>query len=401
MKKILFVLPHMLAGGVETALLAMLDELDREKYEIDVLLVEKEGEFLCRLPTNVRVDRLPLSSRLANEILHGKNTSEFVRNAIKNFEFLLALQIVFRKVILKDPLAKYYVPFSKIKPLTDTYDIAVCYHAHCPFILKYVAEKIICKKRVLWIHNDFKSTNFDITLYKKQLDKYDRFYCVSKDLQDELLNLVPELTDRVRIFYNIIPMSQIKTKAGLFAPKEYENTQVPIILSIGRLNHQKGFDIAVEVSKMLVDRGVEHRWFVIGDGEDRRQIENLITDYGVKDNFHLLGVHNNPYPYLKNTTIYVQPSRHEGYGIAMAEARAFELPIICTDFAGAREQIRNGETGIVVKCDKNELCDAIQKLLANPQLQDEFRMNLKQQNENTGANCGLEDFLALLECKED
>ena len=115
----------------------------------------------------------------------------------------------------------------------------------------------------------------------------------------------------------------------------------------------------------------------------------------------MLGVHNNPYPYLKNTTIYVQPSRHEGYGIAMAEARAFELPIICTDFAGAREQIRNGETGIVVKCDKNELCDAIQKLLANPQLQDEFRMNLKQQNENTGANCGLEDFLALLECKED
>lgn len=387
----------MLAGGVETALLALLDIMDRGKYDIDVLFVEDTGDFMCKLPKDVRVGALPLQKRLANEILHSKNTAVCVKNAFRKHEYILAFQMIFRKVILKDPLAKYSVPFKKVQPIAETYDVAICYHAHCPFILKYVADKVNCKKRILWIHNDFKSTNFDILPYKKQLYKYNRIYCVSHDLKDELVAIIPDLAKRISVFHNIIPVKQIQNKSNEYMPPEYNQTDMPIILSIGRLNHQKGFDIAVEVSRLLMKSGIDHIWFILGDGEERAHIEELIEEYGISENFKLLGVRQNPYPYLKNADIYVQPSRHEGYGIAVAEARALEVPIICTDFSGALEQIKTEENGIIVKCDKIQLSEAVHRLLNDRLLQRKFKNTLRTEIESINENHEVEGFLKFLD----
>lgn len=398
MKKILFVIPHMLAGGVETALLALLSQMDRKKYDISVLLVEQEGELLSQLPNDISVGRLPITETLSNEILHGKNTSSFVKKAVKSGNILLASQILYRKIINKDPLAKYSVPFSKVNALAEKYDAAICFHAHCPFVLKYVAEKVQSKKKFLWIHNDFKSTNFEINHYYKQLQVYDNIYCVSDQVRKEFLEIVPKASEKTSIFHNIIPKERIINYADEYYPPEYsKQCGIPIILSIGRLNHQKGFDVAVRVSQRLIDCGIEHCWYILGDGEDREKLQALIQAQSLNNTFILLGTRENPYPYIKNCNLYVQPSRHEGYGIAVAEARILEKPIICTNFAGAHEQIVNDINGLIVEFDEQQIFDAIKMVLSDRSRQERMAESLHQENQNAKCNSELRGFLDLID----
>ena len=109
----------------------------------------------------------------------------------------------------------------------------------------------------------------------------------------------------------------------------------------------------------------------------------MIKKNNLEEHFILLGTKNNPYPYIKQCDIYVQPSRHEGYCITLAEARAFNKPIITTDFVGAREQIENGHDGLITKFDETEIYNAIKKLISNNTLCDKFRNNLKRKEVNT------------------
>ena len=135
------------------------------------------------------------------------------------------------------------------------------------------------------------------------------------------------------------------------------------ILTIGRLDRQKGYDLAIKVCESLVKKGYKFQWFVLGRGREENALRVMIEEKKLQETFILLGVRENPYPYIDQCDIYVQPSRHEGYGIAVAEARLLAKPIICTDFAGAKEQIINGKTGKIVEFNELELTQAISELL--------------------------------------
>lgn len=102
----------------------------------------------------------------------------------------------------------------------------------------------------------------------------------------------------------------------------------------------------------------------------------------LKDCVQLHGQQLNPYAYMDMCDIYFQPSRHEAYGIAVAEARVFCKPIVVTDFAGAREQLVNGVTGLITKCTEDDLYWALKKVLDDPGLQLRFSQNLLEQRGN-------------------
>ena len=98
----------------------------------------------------------------------------------------------------------------------------------------------------------------------------------------------------------------------------------------------------------------------------------MIEQYHVEDRVSLVGQRLNPFPFFKACDIYVQPSRYEGYCLTVAEARVFNKPIVATDFNGAREQLKNGESGIIVPCDVVALSEALDRLLVD----EECRKNL-------------------------
>jgi glycosyltransferase involved in cell wall biosynthesis len=133
----------------------------------------------------------------------------------------------------------------------------------------------------------------------------------------------------------------------------------------------------------LKEEGYNVKWYCIGDGNARIEYEKLIKQYGVKNEYILLGTKPNPYPYMKQCDIYVQSSRHEGYCITLSEARCFTNPIISTNFTGANEQISHGQTGLVVGFDIQQMYHAIKQLLDDEKLRNKLRSNLTKETVDT------------------
>ena len=146
------------------------------------------------------------------------------------------------------------------------------------------------------------------------------------------------------------------------------------LLTIGRLCDQKGWDIAIDACYALKQEGYDIRWYWVGWGaQDMERARMQIEARGVSNDFKLLGLRTNPFPFLKACDIYVQPSRFEGYCLTVAEARAFNRPIVCTDFAGASEQVKNGCTGIIVPAATvDAVCNGVRQLLDSEKMRESF-----------------------------
>ena len=131
------------------------------------------------------------------------------------------------------------------------------------------------------------------------------------------------------------------------------------IVTLGRLSAEKGQDIIPYAARILEDRGLEFRWYLIGDGKLREKIEEIAADVGASDRLSFCGTQINPYPFLLQADIYVQTSRHEGYGIAIAEAKVFDLPVVSTDCTGACEQLEGRENSRIAGRRADEIAEAI------------------------------------------
>ena len=374
MKKVAFIIPHMLCGGVEKSLISLINEMSLNKYDISIIMVKIEGEFVELIPNNINIIEIPISNDLRDDLMRG-GVKKSIKYYLKNREIKKLFKVV-NGVIMKNPLATMTESFDSIKTFEEQYDIAICYHIHMPFIVRYVAEKINSHIKLAWIHNDFKESGYKVKRLEKYLKDYNHFLCVSKQLKEEFLDILPNFKENTSIANNIISPLCIRRLAKEEVVKEFLNFKGCIILTIGRLDYQKGYDMAVKVCKTIVEQGIKVKWFVLGAGEEKSKIQRMIIENSLEDNFILLGTTNNPYPYIDQCDIYVQPSRHEGYGIAVAEARVLGKPIVCTDFTGARDQLIDGETGSIVPFDELRLSNEIIKLIENKSKRDKYSINL-------------------------
>lgn len=123
----------------------------------------------------------------------------------------------------------------------------------------------------------------------------------------------------------------------------------PTILSIGRLNHQKGFDILLDACKEFRKENKEWQLVIIGDGPLRNALKAQANAIGLSKDVDFIGNIKNPYPYYRGADIFVLPSRHEGMPNVILEALSCGVPIITTSASpGPLEYIRHMETGLVV-----------------------------------------------------
>lgn len=382
-KKILFLTPHMISGGVEKSLINLLHCLPEEAYEVTVMMVKARGPFLKYIPDWVKIEELPLSEDTKTELLTGGARASVLRY-LKKKDYFKALQVFLKKTLLKDPVPELMQPFSTVEELGNPFDFAIVYHMHMPFLIKYGAHRVQASKKAAWIHNDFSNSGFNPKPISKDLECFNYFFAVSTQLEAEFKTFFPELGNRTRVMYNIISRNTIYSLAKsekVSFPHLKENETA--LLSIGRLDKQKGFDLAVKVCANLKKRGYAIKWYVLGEGKERKKLEELIKSYGVQDYFFLEGFKENPYPYLMKCDLYIQPSRHEGYCTTVIEAKCLAKPIISTRVAGAEEQINPNETGLLVHFDGNEMTAAVEHMLNNVQLREMFTERLKKQQIDT------------------
>ena len=202
MKKIAFVVPHMICGGVEKGLLTLINELPKNEYDVTIYMVKIEGEFVKFIPNYVNKKELPLKKSIRDDLMLG-GIQASVKNHLKTFNLIKLFKVSYG-IINKNPLATLTCNFDQLDRVEEAYDVAVCFHIHMPFIVRYVAEKIQAKKKIAWIHNDFKTSRFKVERLRPYLDKYDHFFTVSEQLKHEFIDLLPQYKQKVTIAQNII-----------------------------------------------------------------------------------------------------------------------------------------------------------------------------------------------------
>jgi glycosyltransferase involved in cell wall biosynthesis len=375
-------------GGTEKALLNMLAEMPIGKYDITLLLLEQYGEFLDYIPPEVHVDFLQGYENIQKLINDSPYTNAI--NLFRNRKYVKAFNILLLHLMSKITNNKtffYKYILRKYPMVEEEYDIALAYAGPMDFITYYVLKKIKSKKKIQWIHFDVTKIGFNKKLASRMYEKFDKIFVVSNEGKNRLVNMFPNLKEKVEVFLNIISSNLITKMAE-------ENTGFQDafsgirILTVGRLSKEKGQDLTIPVLAKLKHDGFNVRWYCIGEGSCRREYEQYIQKYNLEEEYILLGSKPNPYPFMKQCDIYVQSSRHEGYCITLAEARCFNSPIVSTNFITASEQIINGQTGIIVGCDEHEIYNAIKELISDESLRNKIGRGLANELVDTRMEIG-------------
>ncbi|MEG1312472.1 MAG: glycosyltransferase [Romboutsia sp.] len=379
MKKVIFMCINMNVGGTEKALLTMLDEMDKEKYEITILMLEEYGGFLDSIPSYVKIkyveDFSNMKPRLNNPPI------QVAKNLIKSEKLvkginILAIHLVTKVFGERSLYFKYLL--KNYKKIEGEYDLAAAYAGPMDFITYFVLRKIKAKKKVQWIHFDIAKIGFNLKFANKFYGKFDKVFVVSKEGKSKLIERVPSLEKNTEVFFNIVSENKIKDLASRDMGFEDDFNGIRI-LTVGRLAKEKGQDMTILVLSKLKNEGYKVKWYCIGEGNARSDYESMIKEYKVEEDYILLGSKTNPYPFMKECDIYVQSSRHEGYCITLAEAKILKNSIITTNFTGAKEQIENNETGLISDINEMDLYIKIKRLLDNNDLSETIKNNLRSE----------------------
>jgi glycosyltransferase involved in cell wall biosynthesis len=201
--------------------------------------------------------------------------------------------------------------------------------------------------------------------------KMDQIFAVSEDARTAFLTAYPEYAERVSVFHNIINWERVRENAqqeGGFTDG-YSGVR---LLTVGRLTEPKALDISIRAMKLLKGDGIQARWYVLGEGDERNALTRLIHKLGLEQDFVLLGSSDNPYPYFKQTDIYVQASRHEGKSIAVQEAMFLGCPVLLSDCSGNREQITDGIDGALCDLTPESIAEHIKTLIQDEELRKRY-----------------------------
>ena len=386
-KKIGFFIASLGIGGIEKALLSMVKVMDKQKYDITIYTIEKKGKLLNEFEKEVNVKEI---NDLKEELIW--NGKEMLIEYVKKRKFLSCLKEIFLLVYYRITKKDRNELAKNADYLSQTLDIAVSYQVPISPITIFVAEKVNAKKKYLWNHADLISVSTNIIEnYKKYFEKYDKIFSVSEKATQNAIKLLPEFENKLETFYNIIDEQEIRRKANEKCEKCFSKYYINIV-TVARLAKGKGYDLAINITSKLMNKGYKIKWFAVGDGEEKDSLERLIKEYNVENYFILLGEKLNPYPYIKNADIYVQPSEYEGYSITSSEAKILCKPIITTNTAGANEKFKNGENAIIVNYDENEIEMAIIDLIENKSKREKFINNLENsQDEKSKSNNMIEE----------
>lgn len=380
MEKILFMAINMNVGGMEKALLNMIDEIPRNKYEISILMLEEYGGFLDCIPKDVNVEYLKDYKEIKKELNNPPRqvSREYLKNG-KTVRGINILTLHFITKILQDRSLYFKYILKHYPKRSEKYDIAIAYAGPNDFISYYILNKVNADKKIQWIHFDVTKIGFNRKFCEKTYSKFDKIFTVSEEAKNKLDKIIPTLKNKTSVLYNEISLNRIIKLAD--NGKGFEDNYDGIrILTVGRLSREKGQDLTIKALYLLKQAGYNVRWYCIGDGPFRLECEELISKYNLENDYILLGMKKNPYSYMKDCDIYVQPSRHEGYCITLAEAKCFCKPIISTNFVGSREQIIDGKTGLITNINHDEIYLGLRKLIDNKELMNSLSEGLKKEN---------------------
>lgn len=359
-------MPSMFIGGAERSLLGLLNTIDYEKYDVSLFLYRHEGEFLPCIPSKVHL--LTAIPEYGTFDIPIKDL--FIDGRIQFGMARLWSKISMRLHCMKtheEPgvwMEMQYISKSLLPLLPQIpgrYDVGISFLG----IPDVLLEKVDAKKKIAWNHTDYLILNPDKKRDRELYSRIDYIVSVSSPCTEQFVKMYPEFRDKAVTIENILSTDFLKEQAKELITDMPRNGHEKILLSVGRYSEAKNFNNIPDICRRIRELGVDIIWYIIGYGGDEPLIRKQIMETGMEDYVILLGKKENPYPYIQNCDLYVQPSRYEGKAVTVREAQALHKPVVITKFATSSSQLEDGKDGVIVPMKNNECAEAIVRLLQN------------------------------------
>ena len=386
-QKILFLINTMGRAGAERCLINLLNSMDYDKCQVSFYAVIGMGELFGEVPAQVRIlneepdpssvfgrqGRRKLRKLMVKRLCSRHNWFRYGKGIVKALVFQLKAGRVDGKKLLWKFLA------DTAAAQEETYDLAIAYIQGAA--TWYLAERVRASKKAAFVHNDLTASGYDMEEEAVAYRKMDQIFCVSETVQRSLLEAIPDLKNRTEVFHNILDEEGIRQRSeerqGL-SLRWKSGAEGIRLLTTGRLCRVKGYDLAIRAMALLCDRMENVRWYVLGEGEERGRLEKLIRSFGLEEKFILLGAVENPYPYFAECDLYVHTSRWEGYCTAISEAILLGKPVVATDCAANREQLRRNQWGLLAKMTPESIAERITVALEDADKAEDLAWKMRQ-----------------------
>lgn len=372
-KRPVFFLPNLQGGGAERVVVRMIQEFSKRGVDSELLLLNAQGVYFKELPDSCLITSLEVG----------------------NLEFYANYFIAFPRLVHYLRSRQPLVIFSNL--------------SHLNVMLLLARGLANVRTRVVAVeHNTFSITlqntskllpKFLPPLMRWLYPKADFVVGVSQGAIDDLKKVLGFGSEKFRVIYNPIVSKELLKKAEEpLGHPWFQDGEPPVILAVGRLHAQKDFPTLLRAFA-LVRKQKPSRLVILGEGEKRKELEDLARKLGVREDLDLPGFVENPYQYMKRAAVFVLSSQWEGFGNVLVEAMACGCPVVSTDCpSGPGEILAEGEYGILVPAkDPERLAQEILRVLKNQELAKELSEKGKKRALSFTVEKAVEEYLRLIE----
>jgi glycosyltransferase involved in cell wall biosynthesis len=337
--KVLFIIPSYHNGGVTSCLRNLVGKLSKDIYSIEVFAITDIGpnrDYFLNRCTVLNAQCKPIVRNKAN--CTSKKLSLYGKIAMLVKRFKKSIE---RIGIDISPLI-----FKHIAARLEArkYDVIIAFQEGLATHLgSYIKET----KKIAWIHCDYTRCISDKSSTKVYwYQSYQRIVCVGDYVRTQFIKVAPKYEGKTTFLHNIMDDVLIKKKSLENVIVSFDNSAFTIV-SLGRLDPVKRFDLIPQIASKVKAAGIKFKWYIFGGGfpEEASLIKDNIESFNVADVVILAGEVNNPYPYIKQANLLVSTSSSEACPCVFSEAFILHTPVLSADFGSASEYIINGLNG--------------------------------------------------------
>ncbi|WP_447951894.1 glycosyltransferase [Chryseobacterium koreense] len=372
MRKILILCNDLELGGIQKSLIEFLSYLVKSQaFKVDLMLWQKDGPLQKMIPNDVHVIFQEYPTTLADV---SKEKSRINKIALL-FQFLKAQ--LFKRILKK--------PWLFYTKTSQHYDIAISF-THNGLPRFFSIDRVSAAKKFLWFHHgSYKASSPEKMLDQQYFKRFDKIVTVSFSNKTMLSQTFPTLQKNITVIPNIINSKEIISKANEVINDMPNDPGSYNFVTVSRFSKEKGLDVAVKTACALKKKGLQFKWYFIGDGDQFLAIHNLAKQMNVADVCVFAGSKENPYPYMKNADLYVQSSYVEAHPITINEALVLKKLIVTTDIPSVREVLQGGELGVLCKPDPDVFANEIFRLLHDGLSQNNLMNKVEYKESNNEA----------------
>lgn len=354
-KKIIIVTKALWIGGIETALVNLLNSINYTNYDVTLLVLHAELNLIERINPNCRVIIIDRE----------KNYSFEKKYKYKKLYYLTQESVnpsrLHKAMMWSVPLIKWienrlYIAYVRSLMKQEQFDDAIIYS---DVVAETAIRAIRARNYIMFYHHGgMRHVYHDKIAYKKC--KY--IVAVSENQATELKSFVPNASDKVVTIHNCTNAKEVVEKSLSDTEEVFDKSKFNIV-TVGRVAFEKGMDLAIQACEELIKSGQSDiRWWIVGNGPVMNEIHTLIEQKNLQDYVVCVGMKENPYPYIRKADLYVQPSRVESFGLTIMEALFIGKPIVSTCTSGAKELLNGSNLGIICDIDAKDMAAKIMEM---------------------------------------